>query len=169
MEVERKRHIDIIPVLVLAIFWLGLLVGVSFIATPIKFSAPTLSLPVALDVGSVTFGLFSRIEWLAAVALAATVTLLRVSWPIRFATLIVIVVVAAQAVWLLPILDARIEAVIAGAPQPHSHHHSSYAVLEAIKAAALIAVGALAIRALIAQNPSRSIAGETDDRAAYPR
>lgn len=169
MELERKRHTNSIPVLVAAIFWLGLLVGVSFIATPIKFSAPTLSLPVALDVGSVTFGLFSRIEWLAAVALATTVTLLRVSWLIRLSALIVIIVVAVQAVWLLPVLDARIDGIIAGTPQPPSYHHSVYAVLEAIKAAALIAAGTLAIRELIAANPSRPTAGEEDDRAAYPR
>src|SRR5690606_35153067 len=41
------------------LLWLGLLLGVSFLATPVKFAAPTLTLAVALDVGRVTFGLFS--------------------------------------------------------------------------------------------------------------
>ena len=53
--------------------WLGLLVGVSFIATPVKFAAPTLELGPALDVGRVTFALFSKIEWGVAGILALVV------------------------------------------------------------------------------------------------
>ena len=41
---------------------LGLLIGVSFLATPVKFRAASLDLPVALDVGRVTFELFSKVE-----------------------------------------------------------------------------------------------------------
>ena len=53
--------------------WLGLILGVSFLATPAKFQAETLTLPVALEVGRVTFRLLDRLEWLllAAVMVAA--------------------------------------------------------------------------------------------------
>jgi hypothetical protein len=44
-------------------FWLGLLIGVAFLATPAKFLAPSLSLPVALDVGRQTFYVFNKVEW----------------------------------------------------------------------------------------------------------
>ena len=40
-------------VLVAATLWAGLLMGVSFVATPVKFLAPSLSLAVALDVDQV--------------------------------------------------------------------------------------------------------------------
>ena len=43
--------------------WLGLQIGVAFLATPTKFLAPSLSLPVALDVGRQTFYVFNKVEW----------------------------------------------------------------------------------------------------------
>jgi hypothetical protein len=46
--------------LIAAILWLGLLLGVSFLATPAKFLAPSLALPVALDVGRHTFAVFNK-------------------------------------------------------------------------------------------------------------
>jgi len=52
-----------------ALVWLGMLIGVSFLATPVKFVVKDLSLPVALQVGQATFGLFTNVEWLCAGAL----------------------------------------------------------------------------------------------------
>ena len=49
--------------LILATFWAGIVIGVSFIATIAKFDAPSLTLPVALDVGRHTFAPLARIEW----------------------------------------------------------------------------------------------------------
>lgn len=42
------RNFNILSLLLLATLWAGLLLGVSFLATPVKFLAPSLSLPVAL-------------------------------------------------------------------------------------------------------------------------
>ncbi|MGE0152877.1 MAG: hypothetical protein AB7R90_09675 [Reyranellaceae bacterium] len=125
---------------VLALVWAGMVVGVSGLATPVKFAAPSLTLPVALDVGRVTFGLFSQVEWGLALALVVLAALagLRLLW---LAVLVAVVLVVAQATWLLPILDARIAAVIAGNPQPATFHHAAYAVGEAVKLAALLATG----------------------------
>ena len=47
----------------IAMLWLGQLIGVAFLATPAKFLAPGLSLPVALDVGRQTFYVFNKVEW----------------------------------------------------------------------------------------------------------
>jgi hypothetical protein len=55
----------------LALLWAGMLIGVSFLATPAKFLAPSLILPVALDVGRQTFGLFSLVEIVFASILVA--------------------------------------------------------------------------------------------------
>jgi hypothetical protein len=43
--------------------WAGLLIGVSFVATPAKFLAPSLALAQALDVGRWTFYVLAWIEW----------------------------------------------------------------------------------------------------------
>ncbi|MEL0144233.1 MAG: hypothetical protein VW931_05980, partial [Alphaproteobacteria bacterium] len=53
--------------------------------------------------------------------------------------------VAAQAVWLLSILDARGAALIAGDPLPASLHHTNYAVSEVVKVLLLAGSGFLAV------------------------
>src|SRR5665648_1182454 len=62
--------------LVIAAVWIGMLVGVSFLATPAKFLAPSLTLPVALDVGRHTFSVFNRVEWAFSVVLLLFVLVL---------------------------------------------------------------------------------------------
>ena len=82
--------------------WLGLLIGVSFIATPVKFSAPTLALEPALDVGRVTFDLFSKVEWGVATLLLLTVVLAGFR-PWRTAAAgVLVAALGIQAIWLLP-------------------------------------------------------------------
>jgi hypothetical protein len=60
---------------VVALVWIGLLIGVSLLATPVKFRAPSLDLPVALDVGRHTFAAFNLVEIFALVLLALAVIL----------------------------------------------------------------------------------------------
>lgn len=117
--------------------WLGSLIGVSFLATPVKFQAPHLTLPVALEVGRATFHAFARMEWAFTIALVLVHFLLpNLGWRwILIATMAALVVT--QAVWLLPALDARVEAVIAGRSLASSFHHALYAGMEAAKALAL--------------------------------
>ena len=54
---------------IIAMIWLGMLIGVSFLATPVKFVVADLSLPVALQVGQATFHLFAKVEWALTAAL----------------------------------------------------------------------------------------------------
>ena len=137
---SRKRHAYAAAAFI-ALFWLGMLVGVSFLATPVKFEAPSLDLPVALDVGRVTFALFSRIEWIPAVLLLAVTALPRLgSWMIAGAAA-ALLLLAIEFFWLLPVLDQRVEAIIAGKPLPPSSHHFLYASAEVVKAFLLLAVG----------------------------
>ena len=128
--------------------WLGLLIGVSFVATPVKFTAPTLEYAPALDVGRVTFGLFSKVEWgVAALLLLATGIAGLPRLPSLGAAALGLLL-AAQAIWLLPILDVRVAAVIAGQPLPPTWHHTAYGVLEAVKAALLLALAVIGARRL---------------------
>ena len=132
-----------------ATLWLGLLLGVSFLATPVKFAAPTLSLPVALDVGRVTFALLCKVEWAMALLTAGSVIAAGLR-PVQvglFALLAALL--ALQSFWLLPILDARIAAVIAGTPEPSTHHHLTYVVIEVGKAILLLSLAGLALRGLV--------------------
>jgi uncharacterized membrane protein len=48
---------------IVLILWVGSVLGVSFIAAPTKFMASHLTMPVALEVGKVTFHVFNKVEW----------------------------------------------------------------------------------------------------------
>lgn len=128
-----------------ALAWLGILVGVSFLATPVKFQALSLDLAVALEVGRVTFAAFSKVEWGLSLLLVIATFFSTVSRAEMVFTAAAVLIVLVQALWLLPVLDARVEAVIAGKPMPPSMHHVLYAALEAAKAMALAAVALVAL------------------------
>ncbi|MHA6688126.1 hypothetical protein [Mesorhizobium sp. A556] len=134
--------------LVVAMLWIGLLLGVSFLATPAKFLAPSLSLAVALDVGRQTFGVFNKVEWALAILLLALV----VSGPRAWLSLAVAVVVAAmvvvETIWLLPVLDQRVGLIITGQQPPESSLHVVYIALQIVKLAVLCVLAAAAARRL---------------------
>ena len=123
-------------IIIVATLWTGMLLGVSFIATPAKFLAPSLTLPVALDVGRQTFHIFSRIEIGCVFLLALLVILTRRKTSIAVAALLS-GIVAIETVWLLPALDARVATIIAGQAPPPSSLHAIYVALEAAKFLAL--------------------------------
>lgn len=124
--------------------WLGVLLGVSFLATPVKFEAPSLSLPAALEVGRATFALLSKVEWgLCATLLLCALAAGRLGWVGTVLVLGALLVV--QAIWLLPILDDRVSLIIAARPVADSSHHLIYIGMEAVKAVMLLG---LSVRAL---------------------
>ena len=121
--------------------WTGITVGVSMIATPLRFTAETITRPVALDVGRVVFAGLNKIELAALVVLLVVV---RVSgetrrWWALCAALVLIVL--AQGVWLIPELAARTDIIIAGGDPPASHAHAIYSTLELIKIGLLVYCG----------------------------
>ncbi|MES2342453.1 MAG: hypothetical protein V4597_12290 [Pseudomonadota bacterium] len=125
----------------LILLWAGLTLGVAFLATPAKFLAPGLSLPVALEVGQQTFHLYNRVEIGLLLGLAG---LGAVSPPPRgwwLALAVPAAVVLLQALWLLPWLDARVAAIIAGSPPPPSPLHVVYIAAEGLKTLWLLAFG----------------------------
>lgn len=137
-----------------AILWLGMVLGVSFIATPVKFQAPSLSLPVALEIGRATFLLFSKIEWaIAALLILALLAGKRQVLPGVLAVAAVALLVA-ETFWLLPVLDARVEAIISGVPIPADWHHFVYIGIETIKIIVLSVLSIYLLRKLTVTNGS---------------
>ena len=143
-----KRPTDPFPDAVaafIALAWLGMLVGVSFLATPVKFQATSLELPVALEVGKVTFAAFSVVEWGLSLGLVITTFFPKASRITVVLSATVVMIVTLQALWLLPALDTRVAAVIAGMPLTPSFHHTIYATFEVAKALALAAIALVAL------------------------
>lgn len=131
---------------ILATLYTGLLLGVSFLATPVKFLAPSLTLPVALDVGRQTFMVFNITELVCAFALMALALLAASRRPQVLAGGVLLLVVI-QTIWLLPVLDARVEIILQGDMPPPSQLHTLYIAMDVLKLALLIAVAALGFRA----------------------
>ncbi len=136
----RQRRAANVAVTALVLIWAGLLAGVSFLATPVKFLAPDLTLPVALEVGRVTF---QALNWTELAFGAVAVVASRLAGG-RLATLVLVAVLALvvlQTVWLLPELGARTDIYIAGGRPEPSSLHTWYVAFELAKLAALLAVG----------------------------
>ncbi|MEL7061426.1 MAG: DUF4149 domain-containing protein [Acidobacteriota bacterium] len=125
--------------------WLGMILGVSFLAAPAKFQAETLTLPVALEVGRVTFGLFDRLEWLWTAALIITAWRRRRAgrldgWSLGLVAMI-LAIVCIQSWWFLPALDVRVSVYMAGETPPPSPLHLLSGFAEVVQAAALAWLG----------------------------
>ncbi len=115
----------------------GFVLGVSFLPAPAKFQARSLSLPVALDVGRATFHLSMNAQWVCAgliAVMAWSYGLKRVSCSGMLLALACLVI---QTAWLIPVLDVRVEQVIAGTPPPESTHHWLYLFTDVAKVAGL--------------------------------
>lgn len=159
-EAPRRSHVAATVLVVASLVWIGALLGVSFLATPVKFLAPSLSLPVALDVGRQTFLWFGRVETVfALVCLTAAVVAgrPRSSAPARpfpltaVLALVLLAGVVLQRLWLLPQLDARVDFILQGAVPPASRLHDVYVVVEVVKLGVLCVLAGTAIASLRAR------------------
>jgi len=122
----------------LALLYAGALLGHSFIATPAKFLARELTTGELLLVGRATFSTFAWVEG------AMIVALLVAGRACKGALLLVAVVAAIaliQHLWLRPILDVRVAAILAGAEETPTPRHHVYAALELVKLALLLVIG----------------------------
>jgi len=127
--------------------WVGITVGVSMIATPVRFTAATITRPVALDVGRVVFAALNKVELAALLMLLVVVRLAGLAnrWWALCAGLALIVL--AQGVWLIPELAARTDIIIAGGEPPASYAHAIYSSLELVKIGLLLFCGFSSLKA----------------------
>jgi hypothetical protein len=129
----------------LALLWAGMVLGVSFLASPVKFSAPHLSMPVALEVGRITFAAFNRVQAALALALLFLLALgrRRAAWLLGAA---VVACWAGQTFWLLPALHPQTNAVIQGGSTAMTPLHLAYVGSETLKLLLLGALGVMSLR-----------------------
>jgi len=135
-----------------ALIWAGVAIGGSLIATPAKFQAPSLSLPVALEVGRAQFFWVGVGEWILCAALVVTSLVFRSGH--RLLWIAPVLIFLAQRLLLMPALDARTMDVIAGQAVGDSNLHVIYIGVEVAKIVALLVTG-LAVLAL-ANRPEKN-------------
>jgi hypothetical protein len=133
--------------------WAGLLIGVSFVATPAKFLAPSLPLAQALDVGRWTFYVLAWIEWgfvgvIAALLVASGLPGNGYMRALVFsAVALVTAILAVESLALRPMLDARVLRMMAGESVSPSPWHTVYIGLEGLKALLLLVAASITLRA----------------------
>lgn len=138
--ISRFRNALLNPAWV-CFLWAGTTIGISMIATPVRFTALSITRPIALDVGRVVFAALNKAELALLVVLLVVVRaagLARQWWGIcAFLALIVL----AQGVWLIPELATRTDIIISGGEPPPSYAHAIYSSLELAKIASLLFFG----------------------------
>lgn len=130
----------------LCFVWAGMVLGISFLETPVKFTAPSVTRPIGLDVGRHVFRAFNKVEigWmlLAGALLLADPTARAVWLPVVGAMTVVVL----QTAWLLPLLDARVGLILLGQTPPRAPYHVVYIALELVKVASLFTAGGMLLR-----------------------
>jgi hypothetical protein len=123
--------------------WAGVVIGVSFLATPAKFLAPTLTLSVALDIGRHTFGVLRPVEiaWATLTLVLAWLCRTRLGLRFRLGLAALWATLALELLWLVPTLDARALRMVAGETIPPTYHHVVYISLEILKLLLLLGLG----------------------------
>ncbi|WP_417715031.1 hypothetical protein [Pseudonocardia sp. GCM10023141] len=129
--------------------WLGMVLAISFLETPLKFRAPGITVPLALGIGRLVFRALAVAELALATALTATLALSSGAVPGGAATWMLTgllwVVLAVQWGVLRPRLDRRTHIVLAGGSPPRSRLHLAYVALDVIKVVLLPVLGALLV------------------------
>jgi hypothetical protein len=130
----------------ISLIWLGMILGISFLETPVKFKAPSVTLEIGLDIGRQVFGVFNKVECALALAMAILIVIIRQKDRLVIPLGVVWSSLALQTFWLLPILDDRVELILQGQTPAPSYLHTIYVVLEVLKAVALAVYGFWAFR-----------------------
>jgi len=128
--------------------------GVSLLATPVRFTAPLVTRPVALDIGRVVFAALNKAELIALVILLIIVRVSGRARELWMQCSALILILLAQSVWLLPQLAARSQQIVAGVEPTPSMLHGTYSALELLKLLLLLYLG---FRSLQATDPARTL------------
>jgi hypothetical protein len=117
----------------LLILWAGLILGVSFIATPVKFRAPHLTMPVALEIGKATFHVFNKVEWCVCLLLVFLTGVSSGSSLKWFFTCSLLGLLLLETFYFLPLLDIRADQIIAGESVKPTLMHWFYIGVDVLK------------------------------------
>ncbi|RXM41275.1 hypothetical protein BOQ62_01730 [Chryseobacterium sp. CH21] len=127
-------------VLMLLCLMTGMLITISFLETPLKFQVPGITLPTALGLGKLMFGLSSKIQWGFLIAILVLMLISRRNYKkVDFIILVILfLLLALEQFWLLPVLDSRVDLLSAGKALSPTPLHDYFIYTETAKAFLLI-------------------------------
>jgi len=138
--------------LVVPALWLGMIVGISLIEAPLKFTAPSITIPLGLGIGRRVFLAMNIVEVVLAVLLLVALWMClgrpgrQRLWVLGWAAAAVLAVKVAL---IRPFLNQRTDAVLAGDFAGGSMTHYFYVGAEVLLIGALGALLLAAARAVV--------------------
>ncbi len=127
--------------------WLGMVLAISFIETPLKFRAPGITLQLGLGIGRLVFRALNFCESVLAVVVLASLAFAKPTAAVWIAAGVAVVALLAQVLAVRPSLSRRSDATLAGTEGPRSRAHWAYVALELFKVVALLVTGVLLLAA----------------------
>lgn len=129
--------------------WLGMVVAISLLETPLKFRAPGITVPLGLGIGRLVFRALNTAELVLAAVLTVSLIVGRGTGS-AYAVLVALwVLLLGQVVGLRPRLDRRALLIVEGQSPPPSRLHLLYIALEAVKVVLLPVLGILLLSELL--------------------
>jgi hypothetical protein len=142
-----RSRMSVAGVLLVAVpfTWLGMVLAISFVETPLRFRAPGITVPLGLGIGRLVFRALAVAELALAAALTVALVIANGTGVVGAATWTLIAllwaVLAVQVGVLRPRLDQRARLVVASESLPRARLHLAYVALDAAKVVLLPVVG----------------------------
>lgn len=125
----------------ITLLWAGMILGISFLESWVKFRTPSLIKKVGLDVGKTVFSFFHKIQNILLILIIGLGFAAHVSSAKWVMVSGLIIIVCAQFFWLLPELNQRVDTIIEGKSLSPSRVHLFYGISEVFKLVLLIVLG----------------------------
>ncbi|REC47473.1 hypothetical protein [Chryseobacterium pennipullorum] len=133
--------------LVLTAFCLmtGVFITISFIETPLKFQVEGITLPIALGLGKLMFGVSTALQWFFLVLILGLMLISRKNYTKSdfYIMTFLFLLQASEQFWMLPVLDARVDALSSGKTLAPTALHDYFINTEIAKAILMITAIAL--------------------------
>lgn len=122
--------------------WLGMVLAISFIETPLRFTSPGISVALGVGIGRRVFRALNIAEALfAALLVAQAVSSWRRDETVAIWILVALCIVfLVQAGVLRPLMDRRVTGDTAAPTRPSTSLHPLYVALECVKVVLLLAL-----------------------------
>lgn len=127
-------------IFIVTILWIGFLLAISFMEAPLKFKAPSLTLPVALEIGYIVFHALNIVEIIFGGLIIAAGCFGQASRRTLLFIFGVMATLITQTIILFTRLDAQTLAAINGLETSSTPYHIVYMRLEIVKLVALLAL-----------------------------
>ncbi|MBP9160516.1 MAG: hypothetical protein LKM36_01600 [Flavobacteriales bacterium] len=132
------------PVTTVAVFiWTGLVVGIAFMVSWLKYRAFGVTLPVGASIDMKLLPALMRVEWVLAIAVAIDLFFGKASLPMMALAAVPVVLLLIQTIYLQPGLNASALQIFHGHGDTGATLRNAQTGLEALKVATLIMLGIL--------------------------